>query len=360
MSNGNNPWGNNNNNQKPPEFGDLVDKGLKRMASFLNDGGKGPGDGGDGPEKKGSSGIFVILIIGLILFVGFKSFYQIQPGERGVVLRFGEYYTSTYPGLNFKIPMVDQVIKIDVETVRKEEFGFRSQLAENFSRTSRTQNIESLMLTGDKNVININWVVQYRIERPEDFLFNVKDVRAMVRDISESVIRRLVGNRDFDYVLDKREELALNTRTEMQDLLNKYSTGIKLVTVQLQDVNPPEPVRPSFNEVNEADQDKTRLVNEAQKVYNEKIPKARGQAKQMLEEAEGYAVQRVNNAEGDVARFNSIYNEYKQYKQVTRQRMYIETMKTVMPQLKEVVVVDGDSRNVLPLLNLNNPKEIRK
>jgi membrane protease subunit HflK len=358
MSNGNNPWGN-NNNQKPPEFGDLVDKGLKRMSSFLNDGGgKGSGDGEE-PEKKGSSGLLVILVIGFLIFIGFKSFYQIQPGERGVVLRFGQYLTTTYPGLNFKIPMVDQVYKIDVETVRKEEFGFRSQLADNFTRTSRTQNIESLMLTGDKNVININWVVQYRIEKPEDFLFNVRDVRAMVRDISESVIRRLVGNRDFDYVLDKREELALNTRTEMQDLLNKYSTGIKLVTVQLQDVNPPEPVRPSFNEVNEADQDKTRLVNEAQKVYNEKIPKARGQAKQMLEEAKGYAVQRVNNAEGDVARFKSIYNQYKDYKKVTRQRMYVETMKTVMPQIKEVVVVDGDSRNVLPLLNLNRAKEVK-
>ena len=297
----------------------------------------------------------VLIVLGVVvIYQAFQSFYQVEPGERGVVLRYGQYQVTTEPGLNFRIPIIERVIIVNIDNIRKEEFGFRSTTSARFggdARTSRTLDVESLMLTGDRNVINLNWVVQYRITEPEKFLFNIKDVRATVRDISETVIRRLVGNRDFDYVLDQREELALETRLEMQKMLVRYQSGVQLVTIQLQDVTPPQAVRPSFNEVNEADQDKARLVNEAQKTYNEKIPKARGQAKQSIEEAKGYAVKRVNEAKGDVARFNSIYKEYRQYRDVTKTRIYTEALRKVLPRVKEIVVIDKNN-NVLPLLNL--------
>ena len=308
------------------------------------------------PYKKRS--FFVFLIPIAIVFLAFKSFYQVQAGEKGIVLRVGKYYKTTEPGLNFLIPYIEQVIVVDIETIRKEEFGFRSNLEQRFnnsSRSTRTLDSESLILTGDRNVINLNWVVQYKIKNARDFIFNIKDGRATIRDLSETVIRRLAGNRDFDYLLDQREELALEAKLEIQEKLNSYNSGVDLVAVQLQDVTPPEPVRPSFNEVNEADQDKTRLVNEAQKVYNEKIPKAKGEAKQTIEEAEGYAVERMNEALGNTSRFDSLFQEYKKYKDVTKTRLYIETMKEILPNINEVTIIENSQ--ILPLYNINKSQK---
>lgn len=300
--------------------------------------------------------LFLFLIPIFVVFLAFKSFYQVQAGEKGIVMRVGKYSKTTDSGLNFLIPFVEEVIIVDTETIRKEEFGFRSSVSQrNFSdasRSTRTLDIESLILTGDRNVINLNWVVQYKINNPKDFVFNIKDGRITIRDLSEMVIRRLAGNRDFDYLLDQREELAIETKLEMQEKLNFYKSGVDLVAVQLQDVTPPEAVRPSFNEVNEADQDKTRLVNEAQKTYNEKIPKAKGSAKRVVEEAEGYAIERVNEAEGNTARFQELLNQYIKYKEVTKTRLYIETMKDILPKVGEVVVIDQKNQ-IFPLYNLN-------
>ncbi|KAK3586166.1 hypothetical protein CHS0354_013116 [Potamilus streckersoni] len=245
--------------------------------------------------------------------------------------------------------------RVNVDIIRKEEFGFTSNSAGVYVRKNNSPTYtdeESLMLTGDKNVINLNWVVQYRIISPKNYLFNIADISGTVRDISETVLRRLVGNRDFDYVLNNREELAYAAKSEMQLFLDKYESGIALEAVQLLDVTPPEPVRPSFNEVNEADQDRTRLVNEAQREYNEKIPRARGEAKQLIQEAEGYKVRRVNTAEGEVARYNEVYTQYKRYPSVTRQRIYIETLREVLPGVNEILVVD-QNKNIVPLLNLS-------
>ena len=342
---GNNPWGKKGQNQ-PPD----LDKILEKIFSFLK-GDKGPGQSDKGGEGKG---FLTILLVVLALYFGYQAFYQIQPGELGVVLRLGKFDRTAMPGANFIIPLVEEMNMVNVEAVRKEEFGFRVSGVSNNRNQSRNEvSLESLMLTGDKNVINVRWVVQYKILSPEDYLFNVKNVRATVRDISETVIRRLVGNRGFDYLLVKREDVAMNAQKEMQDLLNKYKSGVKLVTVQLRDVNPPDAVRAAFNEVNEADQDLRRLVNEAQAVYNDKVPKARGVAKQAIEEAKGYEVQRVNRAKGDVARFNSILKEYKSAKEVTRQRMYIETMQEILPNLTEIIIVDQNMKGIVPLLDIN-------
>lgn len=346
-----NPWG--NRGKKPSELDELIQQGLKKLFGMKQNRQKPSGDD-EGPKTPGGKNFGFILVIIILIFLGFQSFYQVETYEKGVVLRFGRFHDITNPGLHFLIPFIEKVEKVNVDTIRKESFGFRQNVASSYSQTSNALDLESLMITADKNVIQLNWVVQYRIRDPEYFLFNVKDPTAAVRDISESVVRRLVGNRDFDYVLNNRAELAQSSMAEMQDLLDKYESGIQLVVVQLQDLNPPDPVRPSFNEVNEADQDKIRLGNEAQKEANTQIPKARGTAQKVIQEAEGYAVERINNARGDVARFNAIYKEYAKAKEVTKTRIYVETLRTVLPHVKDVVVIDQGKQGVIPLLNLGD------
>lgn len=350
MPDNNNPWG--NRGTKPLNLDEIIQKGLKKI--FGNKPPKRPPTGADNEPKPGRGiGLGLIITIFVLLFVGYQTAYQIQPNEQGVILRFGKFHNITGPGLNFLIPFIENVVKVDVESIRKEEFGFRQNITRGYSQaSSNALDLESLMITADKNVIQLNWVVQYKIRDAEDFLFNIRNPRAAVRDVSESVIRRLVGNRYFDYVLNTREELALETLNEMQDLLDKYHAGIQLVVVQLQDLNPPDPVRPSFNEVNEAEQDKIRLGNEAQKEANSKIPKAVGTAKKVIQEAQGYAIARVNVAEGDVARFNAIYEKYVKFREVTRTRMYVEAMKVALPQVQEVIIIDQEIKGMLPLLNL--------
>ncbi|MBT4638820.1 MAG: FtsH protease activity modulator HflK, partial [Deltaproteobacteria bacterium] len=336
MSDNMNPWG--NRDKKPSELDEIIQKGLKKIFNIKQ--GNKPPSGQDSNLKPPGMNFGIVLVLLLILFLGFQSVYQIQPNEQGVVLRFGKFNNVTSPGLNFLIPFIEKVIKVDVESIRKEEFGFRQNVSRTYSQASNALDLESLMITADKNVIQLNWVVQYKIRDAESFIFNIRDPRAAVRDVSESVIRRLVGNRDFDYVLNNREELATSTLQEMQDVIDKYNSGIQLVVVQLQDLNPPDPVRPSFNEVNEAEQDKIRVGNEAQKEANTKIPKALGTAKKIIQEAEGYAIERVNRAEGDVARFNAILKQYVSAKEVTRTRMYVETLTNVLPNVRDIVVID--------------------
>ena len=214
------------------------------------------------------------------------------------------------------------------------------------------------MLTGDKDVIEVAWIVQYKVSDPVLFLYRVRDVAQIVRDASETVTRRIVGNMDFDYVLSNREILAANARKELQDQLNRLESGVAVMTLQLLDINPPEQVKPAFNEVNIADQDMKRLVNEAEETYNRVIPKARGSAKQIVEEARGYAVERTNRANGETNRFKAIVKEYEGAEEVTRQRLYLEAMQEILPQVEQVYVVDGSQQNILPLLDLS--RKVRK
>ncbi len=361
------PWGKKKGPQTPEELIALL---LGKLKEFF-DGGSGGGEKGGtgsggrpGPDIPGA-GLFGRLgrlgLIIAIFFLGsilYSAFYTIAPGEQGVVLRFGKYVKTTTPGLNFKLPLMDEVIKVDVENVRKEEFGFRTKTPGQRTEFEKTgYGAESLMLTSDRNVIDLEWIIQYKVQDPVFFAFKIKDVKQAVRDSSEVALRRIVGNMTFDYVLSNREMLAAATQREVQESLDRYQAGVKIVTVQFQDVNPPEHVKPSFNEVNEADQDMKRLVNEAEEAYNREVPKARGDAKRILEEAQGYAVERVNLAKGEASRFLAILKEYKGGQDVTRRRMYLETMQEVLPKVTEIYVVDGDKGGILPFLDVRGGRK---
>ncbi|MBA3003975.1 MAG: FtsH protease activity modulator HflK [Desulfurivibrio sp.] len=360
------PWGKKKGPQTPEELIALL---LNKLKEFF-DGGSGEkgttGSGGRSGQDVSGAGPFGNIgrlgsVIGIFLLANvlYSSFYTIAPGEQGVVLRFGKYTKTTSPGLNFKLPLMDEVIKVDVENVRKEEFGFRTKIPGQRTEFEKTgYGGESLMLTSDRNVIDLEWIIQYKVQDPIFFAFKVKDVKQAVRDISEVALRRIVGNMTFDYVLSNREMLAANTQREVQDSLDRYQAGVKIVTVQFQDVNPPEHVKPSFNEVNEADQDMKRLVNEAEEAYNREVPKARGDAKKMLEEAHGYAVERVNLAKGEASRFLAILKEYKGGQDVTRRRMYLETMQEVLPKVAEIYVVDGDKGGIFPFLDVRGGRKV--
>ena len=362
------PWGKGGKTPSPEDF--IADLLKKLKAAFSGGSGNGsgapPGDDGgqgtaDGSPKGflGGFGKIALIIIAIVLFqIISASYYTIKPGERGVVLRFGEYSKTASPGLNFKIPLVDTVYKVDIETVRKEEFGFRTKVPGRQTVYQKgSYDAESLMLTSDKNVIDVEWIVQYKVNDPFNFLFKVQDVKQSVRDISETAMRRIVGNMDFDYVLSNREILASTAAQELQTELNNYEAGVDIVTVQLQDVNPPDTVKPAFNEVNEADQDMKRLVNEAEEAYNRVIPKASGDAKKIVEQARGYAVQRVNESKGETNRFLAIMQEYQAAKDVTRQRMYLETLQDVLPTVKNIYVIDKEQRSILPFLDISGSKQ---
>lgn len=357
------PWGNKKKPQTPEE---MVAQIIKKLQNYFSDQKKPSGGGDDDQGSKrsfnpfsGVGKILAIILVVLLIQGILSSIYKIAPGEVGVILRLGNYNKTTQPGLHLKIPYIDHLFKVDVENIRKEEFGFRLQSAGQRSTFSRRDyDMESLMLTADKNVINVAWIVQYRVKDPRDFLFMVKDVRQAVRDLSESVTRRIVGNMDFDYVLSNRDLLAASVKQELQSELDDIRAGIILGTVQFQDINPPDQVKPAFNEVNEADQDMKRLVNEAEKVYNQVIPKARGEAKQIVEEARGYAAERINNAKGETSRFLAILKEYENTPEVTRKRMYIETMQSILPKVESVYVLDENQQSPLPLLNLSRGKEL--
>jgi membrane protease subunit HflK len=353
------PWG---QKKKPSGPEDVLAVLIQKIRDAFSGGEEGrPRSGPEGqspdqpPNVFAGAGKLAAIVVAVIILQGvFSCFFTIKPGEVGVILRFGQYARTTQPGLHFKIPYVEELAKVDVESVRKEEFGFRSRTPGISATLDRKgYDMESLMLTGDKDVIEVAWIVQYKVSDPVNFLFKVRDVSQTVRDASETVTRRIVGNMDFDYVLGNREILAANAKRELQAQMDRLQCGINVVTVQLQDINPPEQVKPAFNEVNEADQDMKRLVNEAEETYNKVIPKARGSAKQIVEEAHGYAVERINRANGESNRFKAIVKEYEGAEAVTRQRMYLEAMEDILPRVEHVYVMDKSQQNILPLLDLS-------
>ncbi len=354
-------WG----RKRPSSPEDLLAALLKKIKDSFeggqNRGNKPPNDTNGGSGSSGGKGLGlgvgkILLVVGLLILFNLvsSSFYTINPGEKGVILRLGKYYKTTDSGLNFKIPLIDDLYKVDVKTIRKQEFGFRTRLpGQKTIFEKRGYQTESLMLTGDKNVIDMSWIVQYKVRDPVRFLFKVRNVDQAVRDVSERAIRRVVGNQDFDYALTNREIIESSTARELQKIMDYYKSGVKIVTVKLQDVNPPDAVKPAFNEVNEADQDMKRLVNEAEATYNKVIPRARGVAKRIVEESKGYAIQRTNLAKGEAARFIDILKEYKLARQVTRRRLYLETMQNILPKVGAIYVLDKDQRSLLPFMNID-------
>lgn len=298
----------------------------------------------------------LIIVLGIVVLISLStSFYTVEADEIAVVLLFGKSVRKTEPGLHFKLPFgIEKAKKVQVRKVFKEEFGFRTLKAG--IRTEydpRDFSTESLLLTADLSIADVEWVVQYKIKDPEQYLFSVRNPKFALRDLSEAVMSRVIGDRTVTEVLTVgRIEIATEVEQHLQTLLDLYETGLDVATVTLQDVNPPDKVKPSYNAVNEAKQEKDRLINEAWRDYNQSIPKSKGLASQQISEAQGYALKRVNEAQGDADKFNSIRAEYQKAKEVTRQRLYLETMQEILPKIKEIYVIDSNTNTPIPILQL--------
>jgi membrane protease subunit HflK len=299
-------------------------------------------------------GPLVAAVVAIILLAG--TFYQVQPEEVGVVLRFGQYVRTTDPGLHMKAPFIEDVQKVPVQRQLKQEFGFRT--VEPAVRTRYSQDSfrnESTMLTGDLNVAIVEWIVQYRVSDPYQFLFKVRNPEDTFRAMNEAVMRQVVGDRTVTEVLTiGRQDIETRVETLLGEMTKTYELGITVDQVVLQDVNPPDPVKPSWDSVNQAQQQRDRLINEARAEYNKVVPRAKGEAEQAVLQAQGYALDRVNRAQGDSARFKDIYEAYRKAPDVTRRRLYLETMGRVLPHVGGKVVLDENARGVLPLLPLQN------
>jgi membrane protease subunit HflK len=308
-------------------------------------------------------GTIAIVLVILAIVLGSSAVFTIETGSVGVIQRFGKFVRIAPPGLNFKLPFgVESVTKVSQEKVEKEEFGFQSDRSEVNPRFSGRQETStaSLMLTGDLNVAVVPWIVQYRVNDPYSYLFKVKDVRGLLRDLSEASMRLVVGDRSINEVISKRSEIANEAEQVLQEELDKAETGLMVVNVELKRTNVPGPVQPSFNEVNQAVQEKEKLIYQAREDYNKAIPAARGEAERTIKAAEGYALDRVNRAKGDSERFLALYAEYVNAQDVTKRRLYLEALKVLLPKLGPKYIVDQSQNNLLPLLNLGKEQGVIK
>ncbi len=325
---------------EPPGFDEIIDKlrGAK---------GKFPGS------------LSVVIIAVIVLIIGYSCFFTVAPNEVGIVQRFGKFVRIAPPGLNFKLPNgIEKATKVKVDYTYKEEFGLRTVEAGVRTRYApdSTYLKESLMLTGDLNVALVPWVVQFRINDPYKFLFKVRNVKSTLRDLSEAVMRLVVGDRSINEVISNRKEIASEAKELLQKELDDAETGIRLVNIEMKTTNVPEPVQPSFNEVNQSVQEKERTIYQAKEAYNKVIPAAKGNAEKTIKAAEGYALDRVNRAKGDALRFLELYEEYSKAKDVTRRRLYLESIQEFFPKMGSKYIVDADQENFLPFLNMGDAK----
>jgi membrane protease subunit HflK len=314
----------------------------------------------------GPRGFFAMVLLALAGLGAWTAYYTVPSDSVAVIQRFGKYIKDVPPGLHFKMPLgIDAATIVPVKRQLKQEFGFATPGATDPFQTPRVSRrepvhetqLETEMVTGDLNAALVEWVVQYRISDPVKFLFEVREPRETLRYVSESVMREVVGDRTVDEVITiGRQEIESEALVKMQELSTKYTMGISIDQVQLKNINPPQPVQESFNEVNQAQQEKEKLINEARRDYNKVIPLAEGEKDQRIREADGYRLKRINEAEGDAARFNSLLTEYIKAPEVTRRRIYIETMQDVLPGIQSKIVVDEQTQGILPLLNLDAKK----
>jgi len=340
-----NPWGS-GAKPNPPDLEALVRRGQDRLRQILP---------GGGPR-----GVIALAVLALVVLGAWTAYYTVPSDSVAVVQRFGKYLKDVPPGLHFKLPLgIDAATIVPVKRQLKQEFGFTTPGASDpyQSPRSRDGRRETEMVTGDLNAALVEWVVQYRISDPAKFLFEVREPSETLRYVSESVMREVVGDRTVDEVITiGRQEIESEALTKMQALSTKYAMGISIDQVQLKNINPPQPVQESFNEVNQAQQEKEKLINEARRDYNKVIPLADGEKDQRIREADGYRLKRINEAEGDVARFSALLAEYNKAPEVTRRRIYIETLQNVMPGIRSKIIIDEQTRSILPLLNLGAQK----
>lgn len=338
-------WDSGGRDSTPPDIDALLRQGQQRLRNLLPNGG-----------QYGIFSILIVLLVGLGLWT---SYYTVPSDSVAVVQRFGKYLKEVQPGLHFKLPLgVDIASIVPIKRQLKQEFGFSTPGANDPYQSPRDGNKETEMVTGDLNAALVEWVVQYRISNPVKYLFEVREPSATLRYVSESVMREVVGDRTVDEVITiGRQEIEIEALTKMQALTTKYAMGISIDQVQLKNINPPAPVQASFNEVNQAQQEKEKLINEARRDYNKVIPLAEGEKDQRIREADGYRLKRINEAEGDVARFSALLTEYTKAPEVTRRRIYIETMQDILPNIHSKVILDQQAQSILPLLNLDYKKE---
>jgi len=314
-----------------------------------------------GPMKEKAEKWFKVFFGWLVAFwIISTTIYQVNPQETGVVRRFGKFARTANPGLNFKFPApLETVVLVPTREQLKEEFGFKTVKAGVRSQyNSKGFEEVRIMLTGDLNVADVQWVVQYRISDPKKYLFNVRNPTETLRDLSEVSMRKAIGDRLVDEVLTSgRDEIQMEVEESLQSFMNLYDTGIAIDLVQLQDVNPPESVKGAFNEVNESIQQKETTINQARQTYNQKVPLAKGQAAQKIAEAEGYATKRVNEAKGDAARFDQVREAWEKAQEVTETRLYLEAMEKLIEKIRKIIVIDGDLHGVLPFLNLGEEEQ---
>jgi membrane protease subunit HflK len=315
------------------------------------------------PPRVGGGIVLKIVLVLVALILLSSTWFTVDPEEAGLVLRFGRFVRQVPSGLHTKFPYpIETVLKVPIERQLKEEFGFRTTEAGGGRTEYSPKDFEgeSLMLTGDLNVAVVEWTAQYRVRDPYRFLFKVRNVRKTFRDMNETVMREVIGDRSVNEVLTVgRQEIAAQVEQRLQALCDQYETGIKVEQIVLQDVNPPDAVKPSFNEVNQAQQEREKLINQARADYNQVIPRAKGQAQQALEQAQGFATDRVNRARGDAELFTQVHAAYQRAPEVTRRRMYLETMSEIYPKVRRKIVMDEKLRGVLPLLPLQPQAEVK-
>lgn len=301
--------------------------------------------------------ITIIVIIALALFA--TSFFIVDETEQAVITRFGKYYKTLGPGLQLKLPFgIDKCYTVQTKVIQTEQFGFKTLKEGQVNKYQNNISKESTMLTGDLNIVDVEWSIQYRISDPVAWLFNVQEKKQTIRDISQSVVNMLVGDRAILDVMTSERSAIQNAACDlMNENFKQLGLGIQVNTVQLQNVVPPSGVQDAFEDVNKAEQDKNRLINEGKEAYNTEIPKTQGEADQQVLIAQGYATERINKAKGDVARFNSVYNEYRKSSGITKERLYLETMEEIFKSRKTNTLIDKNIENMLPIKNINNTQE---
>ncbi len=342
-NNNNNPWGNNNNGWKGKKNSDDLDKAMenfkKKFSSFFS---------------KGPKNFFIAALVLVFLWI-VSGFYTISPEEQGVVLRFGKYTSISSPGLNYHLPSpIEKVIKVPVTITRSVEVGFRAQASNNV----RNVDEESLMLTGDENIVDINFVVQWFVSDAAKYVFNIRNPEKNVKDSAESVMREVIGKTNIDFALaEGRDQVRTEAQESLQIILDKNDSGITVSSLLLQKSDPPPAVIDDFKDVQRARADQERLINEAQAYANRIVPEAKGEASKIRESAEAYKQEVIAVADGASQRFLSVYNEYKDAKEVTRRRIYLETMEKVMQNMNKVIIDNNNGSGVLPYLPLPELKK---
>ncbi len=355
------PGGSQGNQSGAPDLEEI----LRKLRDFFgkgsggNGGGHGGGNGGgwgSGKARSNQARLPLYIALGFFTLLGFlTAFFTIDISEEGVVTRFGAYHRTESPGFHFKMPFgIERVYKVQSKRILQEEFGFRTVDTSNqrsqFEKSAFMH--ESLMLSGDLNVADVEWILQYRIADPWKYLFHAKDVQRNIRDVSLSIMRRVVGDRLVGEVLTTgRIEIADQATVLTQEVLDVYDMGIRVERIILQGANPPESVKPAFNEVNAAKQEQEQTINNAEREYNRLIPEATGQAERVLADAEAFAIDATNSAEGDAKRFSSIYAAYSKSPELMRRRLYVETMEEVFQRLERITIVDPSVKGILPVFD---------